>query len=836
MSEINVSSFIEQQFPSIYREEGEMFIEFVKHYYKWLETESTSPVYQARKFLNNNDIDEAVDEFIVYFKEKYLKNIQLNTATNTSQIVKNSLDLYRSKGSEDSIKLFFDLVFSAPVEVYKPGDDVFKLSDAEYKIPQYLEITPTPLNRTLVRRTIVGLRSGSTAFVEKLIRRRIESGYVEVIYISAVNGYFVAGETIVIRNTEGGFDHFPVVIGSLNELEVYSGGDGWSNGEVVNLTSSTGDSGKAVITKLKAVTGIVEYNLVDGGWGYSADAEINISENMLLLSNVSIHTNANNDVLDNGFVSVSQPLANVQWYSNTDLFRVGDVVYNYYANGTNIGSSVIVSAEYGLTNTTSFFLLSTVSGNTAIDYSAPYYYRAGNTASFRVQNAGHTDLTATANIVGLSSNCTVYASGNSSYFSPGAMVYQQLDYKTFCTATVSNTSVISGNNFSMKLDNISGTIITDVPFIESSYSQTCNVSSIDIIVGVNNINNEFVYVSNNGIYSNVNGVTLDGTVSGISYGNGANFSYSSDLLNVENVNLNVNYLRDYMDESVGSNHLNATSYGVGLNNANLTNKTLASAFTFVNKNIGTIAALTEMNPGSGYAVPPIVNIRDHLVELLYKKDFVIDVDSITGVFVTGERVTQAITGASGIVKSANTTQVRVKRLSLEDKWDVGNANGYLMFGTSTGFTNNPVKISYDIGMVAGRNANVTTSSTFSEKSAQSIKVIDSGFGYNDGSSVDFVSLDGVRAGSAYASCNTNGFGTGYSITTSGFLSEDKKLYDGYYYQDFSYEIKSPITASKYKDMLKNILHVAGTQSFSSIQSVNVISSRASIVQSIFYES
>jgi hypothetical protein len=51
MSETEISDFIEQQFPEIYREEGPFFVEFLKQYYTWLETDSLSPVYQARRHL-----------------------------------------------------------------------------------------------------------------------------------------------------------------------------------------------------------------------------------------------------------------------------------------------------------------------------------------------------------------------------------------------------------------------------------------------------------------------------------------------------------------------------------------------------------------------------------------------------------------------------------------------------------------------------------------------------------------------------------------------------------------------------------------------------------------
>jgi hypothetical protein len=249
MLETNISDFIASQFPEIYREEGPFFVEFLKQYYAWLETDPQSPVYQARRHLSNHDVDTTVDDFIIFFKEKYLKNIQLNTATNTKQLIKNALDLYRSKGSENAIKLFFDLIFSSESQVYYPGTDVFRASSAQWTIPHYLEVTSTPVNRLLVGRAVVGVNSGATAFVEKLVRRKVKHYFVEVLYISAITGSFETGELIKLAgDTTTPVEAFPTMIGSLTTLEVDDGGTGFAKGDVVTLESRTGQEGRALVS------------------------------------------------------------------------------------------------------------------------------------------------------------------------------------------------------------------------------------------------------------------------------------------------------------------------------------------------------------------------------------------------------------------------------------------------------------------------------------------------------------------------------------------------------------------------------------------------------------
>ena len=65
-----ISPFIASQFPSIYKEEGPLFIAFVKAYFEWLESEN-QVIYDSRRLLEYRDIDKTVDVFINNFKKKY---------------------------------------------------------------------------------------------------------------------------------------------------------------------------------------------------------------------------------------------------------------------------------------------------------------------------------------------------------------------------------------------------------------------------------------------------------------------------------------------------------------------------------------------------------------------------------------------------------------------------------------------------------------------------------------------------------------------------------------------------------------------------------------------
>jgi hypothetical protein len=838
MIEHNISNFIEQQFPAIYREEGPFLVEFLKQYYVWLETDVTSPVYQARHHLENHDVDTTVDQFIVYFKEKYLKDVQLNTATNTKRLIKNAIDLYRSRGTENSIRLFFDLIFSSDAEVYYPGEDVFRLSSAEWVIPRYIEVTSTPINRLMVGRQVRGVNSNATAFVEKLVRRKVRNTHLEVFYVSAISGQFETGEIIALSSLgDYALSEFPKMLGSLTTLDITEGGTGFAVGDQVKLDSSTGDQGRAVVQSLEVVSGIVDFELIDGGWGYTSNSVINISDKVLFLSNVVMATTDNTSMYGR-LTDIVQPMANVQWYDNTAPFSVGETVYNYYANGDVRGVSKIISADYGSNSTTQYFLLNTLSGN-----SAPYtpmvytYYSSANTKNFKVYNAGWTDNTATGTVTGLSSNVSlVVNSSNPTLFSNGDFIYQvSSNNQVFARGQITKVSNATSNTFTIRVSDYDGMFLTNQRLISETTSANATIDSMNMEIGLRDITGSFRSFTGNYIEDTANNSLFNASIVQVPFGNGANVSFDTDLLYPESVELNTDFIRDHIDPGESENDLDAPSYGALLNDAN-GNTVLDDAFNYDTRTLGTIARLTNKSPGEDYSYPPFAIPEEELIAPMRKADFVIRITAPTGIYQVGEMVTQTATGAQGLVKSANSSEVAVRRLTFGDRWSTGVGNTYLMIGGFTGFTSTVSEVTYDIDGFAGMNAEIETDVISSNSAVLSLLVTDCGFGYKDNQLVQFTSLDRDNSGVALASVKTHGFSQGYYRTSGGFLSSNKYLYDGEYYQDFSYEIRSPITVDRYADMLKHIIHVSGTKAFSAIMKSKMVDVATRVVHSSITQS
>ena len=472
-----ISPFVENQFPSFYQEEGPQFIAFAKAYFEWMES-ANNVLYQARKLPDYRDIDTTVDEFILQFKEKYLKNIQFDTATNKELLIKNSLDLYRSKGTERSIDLFFKLVYGTSAEIRYPADNILRVSDGVWERPEYLEITHNRFNIDYVGKQIIGALSGAKAFVEKFIRRRTSAGYVDLLYISGRQGEFNNGELIGLNvNNNPVFDRAKraKLIGSVKRVLLQDRGREFRVGDIVTFTGGTnGEGGLARVESVSEATGIVDFIFVDGGYGYTLDTVSIISEKVITLDNVVANTN--NDQYFKLFEQAVEPIVNATFTSATANLTIGATI-SRYIDGNVVGTGKIIDLDQTGANGT--VMISHVNGvftNTAT------YFTTGNAISFYANTIE--DRTIGGKVMGIPEVYTVTVQDQVGTLAVG----QNVLYK--------NTSAIVGRGTieSIVSTGISNTLILNstrgaFPIgqrleVSTNSSISANVAKVDMNVGV----------------------------------------------------------------------------------------------------------------------------------------------------------------------------------------------------------------------------------------------------------------------------------------------------------------------------------------------------------------
>ena len=274
----------------------------------------------------------------------------------------------------------------------------------------------------------------------------------------------------------------------------------------------------------------------------------------------------------------------------------------------------------------------------------------------------------------------------------------------------------------------------------------------------------------------------------VSLSNTSTIAMFSDTIGpVRNVVLNGNLPTSNVGLSFGS---------LGTNSAILSsNIAVANVYSRLNKalkvgpvTIGSINAISIISPGFGYETFPTVTVVDQ--DIAYQSNTAIrGNDAVIAV----DRAPGAITGIT--ITSAGTDFILGEKVNITNSRS-GNSVSNLANTTTTDTSTSPGIKRHVLNRVYNGNTFVT-------------------------------SVSGIRTL------------TGRYLGTKGFLSWNNKIQDSDYYQEFSYAIKSSVLVEKYRDVVQNLLHPAGTKMFGTYEITSVpnmqITVASSVPQSIFQD-
>lgn len=337
-----VAQLVESQFPAIYREEGEELVAFVKAYYEFLQSSNEYSYKLGRQMFDIGDIDSSLNEFISHFKQTYLADFPFAATADKRFMIKHINDFYRTKGTEQSLELLMKLLFNEEVSVYYPGQDILRASDSEWYKPYYLEVSVSRRNASFLNKEITGVKSGAKAFVESIVRKRVNDKVIDVLYLSGIRGSFKTGERIT---DDGVIARAPRIVGSMTSLDIVLGGRNNAVGDVFDVITDQGVQGKVKVTTVASATGRVDFSIYKPGWGYTADGttDVYVSDALLFVDN------ANTGYIQ--YEKVYQPIEKVSVISGEGILGGSNLVGKYVIGKTSAGSLVANGIIVSIANT-----------------------------------------------------------------------------------------------------------------------------------------------------------------------------------------------------------------------------------------------------------------------------------------------------------------------------------------------------------------------------------------------------------------------------------------------------------------------------------------------------
>lgn len=817
-AEKTISALVNRQLPDFVRSDHPQFKRFIELYYKWLEDETKgNTVYHIMRSGQYRDIDNTLDPFIRLFKQELLPYFPERSELDLVKILKGAREFYVKKGSEESVKWLFSVLFGQDIEIYYPKQQILIASDGKWKLPQAFQLTLTNGNdaidpNLLEKHTATGSISKATCVIEsanKTIDRTFGTEILEM-YVSNVVKTFTNGENLEIPYVdENGVEKVfsEKIIGSISNIFVDSNIRTDPQQKRRGLTYNVGDpvvvfgglANTEAANDAVAVVGNVTVGSIEGlsvifpGYGYRTYS--NTEAVVYRTTGDDPNANLSTDIRVAG-INTFDSVSNSQ-SKFLETISVDKMPIEFLAN------TLINSVDYAVFTQNSRNIVLTVNNDGDKWYNNEYVYANSNgsyaTANFKARiltsNTGWaggpgniilygvqntvplnttgfligTDKISTANGSGANLNVTAIVS-SSLPANSSSQIEQVLTYEYIDTGGVALYNILNGGYGFRSTPSISTDSYFDTFWSENYAYGTAQKALYRQPMGAFG-KVAHIYI-NNGGDGYANGDVISVTGRGYGFVGYVNVNATGTIVTTTITARGEGYTgtRSVSVASSGGANATLTAYGFG---EGVTVGVETGA-------IGRVRDVRLISRGFDYIDTPLVSFK--VVDMII--DGILESESLS----EGERVYQGLTLETatfqGIVKSYNRT-TRLLRLFNYSGNSFGNFNKSLEFTSEGG-----VKFFVD------DTVRVPAPLTYS---AEAIAAgLDNPWFYGNGKAKGIAQFfNGL--------IKFNGF----YINTDGFLSSDKKLQDANVYHNYSYVIESEKSLSEYENTMKDIVHPVG---------------------------
>lgn len=791
-------SNIPSQFPSLYREGESPMLEFVKQYYKWLEEKNDRNIPKIR------DIDNTYEEFLLSFKEKYLKDFPINRKLDTRFIIKHITDLYRTKGSEEGLRILFRLFFNEEIEVFYPSSAVVKPSDSIWSSDTFLEMRSisNPFEYSIQRGDLIsGDVSRASALVDQIIFIQFYGKYTPIIYISSVSGVFRSDDSIRI-DRQGQPPSYPgqLISGSLQKVEILSSGrePNQKVGDKVNLVSrDRGIGATGTVTKISdTISGRIEYELLNSGYGYVKSGFPVSLENEIIQNDQVVIIENGIEVLAEFGDKISATSALIEPVT-TELIPSSAPFLEFTQDAISTNQETIsFPNRHGL------------STGVAVRYSSNGETSIGGLTDGEIYYIIRIDA------VTIALSETPGSTTRVDLTSVGADITHRL--QTFIgyrrnPNTGDFITTITGQGTILSVDNSLSII-----YFKSDDEQGENLA-FDPVPDNGRISLTVTFSDN---------TTQTITTTSLSERN-TTASFDIEIGNTEVVNLILDTIEPYLDV-----RLDSGDYGMSGTGAESINTKIVDAFSIYQLELGEITKIVDPDPGENYQNSVDAFVRQPEILQFNKTDAILTFKEVPPSILIGTEISQDIQVPNydfddTIPESATNRRT----LDYTTKGILVKRVGNNFYFKQTRFYNFVIGLSavingqtYTVKSVSrdpdslpmGLNVDIESTLKFESGQIDEIRIDNSGYKYKNEETLEIQKVDnGETVATAKAIIDGIGKGLGEWKTKTSILNDNTRaIHDNFYYQEYSFDVGTGVPPRLYENLVKDLTQVTGTKLFS----------------------
>ena len=285
---IKQSLLVQRQIPQHIREEYPLFVKFIQAYYDYLYEQQLfdiESIHDIEEVANLAAQDELYNSFIDKFKYELAKSFPIHMVDDKALVFKHLREFYLSRGSEESFKFLFRVLFNKSADIFYPSSQMLRVSDGKWEQDTAIFIKPviqTDLGD--IAGSFVKITLSSGRVIDTYIKRivRYSSEIYEVFITREHASEIAAGNIFEITNDLDDVAIDSAVYDGVNVTVSYTPSNHTiAVGDVVTITDSDHD-GSYVVTEATATTFGFAYVSTDYNWLRKGTIRINKTTSVIL--------------------------------------------------------------------------------------------------------------------------------------------------------------------------------------------------------------------------------------------------------------------------------------------------------------------------------------------------------------------------------------------------------------------------------------------------------------------------------------------------------------------------------------------------------------------------
>lgn len=261
MNKTPISVALERQIPEYVRGEYELFVNFIKAYYEFLDQT------QQRNLEDIRSVENTLEEFVIRFKKELSVLFPTNSLENERFILQRIREFYQSRGSKESFQFLFRILFNKDSDIFYPSTQILRASDGKWVQEKSVFVKSQSGNLFNLSGKIIDIQTANKqihVFCPRVVY------YRDDIYEVFIDRAYVQDITIsnIVSSQDGNDTGY--ILPCPNKYTITSEGAGFEIGQLYFLKSQSGDGSLVKITKIGTGGSIKKVQIISFGLDYES--------------------------------------------------------------------------------------------------------------------------------------------------------------------------------------------------------------------------------------------------------------------------------------------------------------------------------------------------------------------------------------------------------------------------------------------------------------------------------------------------------------------------------------------------------------------------------------